>query len=125
MIGHWFSVSVLVVMLALFSSNTINGVNSKEMGTVSSLFGSSVQMIKSMLLPSSMQVPSKYTEQSPDAPDRPTTKPSKMTGMKVIFDSFYEEDYGVADTPQVEEQEDEAPLHEKGRLSHQRKKRDV
>lgn len=49
---------------------------------------------------------------------QPMREPTKKSDIKVIFDSFYEEDYGVVDI----HMEEQAPQGETGRLSHQRKR---
>jgi predicted transcriptional regulator len=117
MIRHVLPLSALVILLLAFSLNPMYGVTSTEIGAASSLLGSSISMMKSVLMPRSWMGAS-LQESDKEAQERPVKKPTKMTGMKVIFDSFYEEDYGVTDI----QMEDVPPQQGNGRLSHKRKR---
>ncbi|KAG7342056.1 hypothetical protein IV203_007148 [Nitzschia inconspicua] len=123
MMGYWLPLSALVALILVFSSHPIIGVASEETGATFSLFGSPILIVKAMLFPKSLMgilgSSHQQHQRNISSQHHPTRKPTMMTGMKVVFDSFYEEDYGVAHVQIVEE---EVPLQGKNRLSHERKK---
>jgi hypothetical protein len=118
LIGHNTFLSMGIALLYILS-HRFGFVAGEETSVQFSFLKSSVATMKSLFSPWSLWS-LKMSEQTKDVieDERQIREPTKRPDIKVVFDSFYEEDYGIPDV-YGEEQPSQQGI---GRLSHQRKR---
>jgi hypothetical protein len=116
--GHGCLLFVGIALLMILS-NGIDCVCGEEISMTYSFLQSSIATVKSVFGPWSLwtHTTSKQIKESV-GDEHQMRLPTKESHTKVVFDSFYEEDYGITNMYK----EEQPSQHEIGRLSHQRRR---
>jgi hypothetical protein len=121
LIGYKSFQSVGVAVLLILSCGNMVVVTGEEISITISFLKSSIATINSVFSPWSWWSLTTSNEPHDIVEDDPKNmrQPNLMSDMKIVFDSFYEEDYGIAD---IFKEEEQSPNKQEiiGRLKHQR-----